>query len=130
MQWIARATALVAILAVAPACAWNRVQLNQADLESRAARVVEGQTTVTEMEKLLGGPATSITPIGDKLLYVYTYGDAKFHAFSIIILTIGKTNSAVDTALFLADGNNVIEWKKVGTNSSKTKWEWWAFGDN
>jgi hypothetical protein len=69
-------------------CSWGRQQINQADLETRVARVVPGQTTAAELEKLAGGPPASITPIGQKQLYAFTFGDSKSEALN---LTPGST---------------------------------------
>lgn len=116
-------------LSLCTGCMANRTQINIADLEERATAVKAGSTTVAQLEQILGGPATSITPIGKKLLYVYTFGDAKTMGLALIILNFSRTNSAIDTALFLVDENDVVEWMKIGTNSSKIEWQWWAFGD-
>lgn len=110
-------------------CAWNRHQTNQADMLERSAQVVPGQTTAAELEEIAGGPPTSITPIGDKEAYIYTFGDAKTEALNLILLVISKTNSAIDTAVFLVDENKVVESMKVGTNTEDLPWEFWAFGD-
>jgi hypothetical protein len=110
-------------------CSWGRQQINQADLESRVAGVVPGQTTAAELEGLAGGPPTSITPIGQKQLYAYTFGDSKSEALTLLIVNIGKTNTGLDTALFLIDENGIVESSRVGTNSKDLPWEWWAFGD-
>jgi hypothetical protein len=109
-------------------CSWGRQQINQADLERRVANVVPGQTTTAELERLAGAP-TSITPIGQKMLYAYTFGDSKSEALNLLIINIGKTNTGLDTALFLIDENGVVESSRVGTNSKDLPWEWWAFGD-
>jgi hypothetical protein len=122
--------ALVGALAVAlGACSFNRAQINQADLAKRVSGVVPGQTTVAELEAMAGGPPTSITPIGNKRLYAYTFGDAKTAGLTLLILNISKTNSGIDTALFLIDENGVVESAGVGKNSEDLPWQWWAFGD-
>lgn len=123
-------TALIAALAIGlGACSWQRNQINQADLERRVAGVVPGQTTAAQLEEMAGGPPTSITPIGNKLLYAYTYGDGKTEALNLILINIGKTNLGIDTALFLIDQNDVVESSRIGQNSKDVPWEWWAFGD-
>jgi len=122
--------AAVAVLSLAAAgCSWSRSQINQADMEQRVAEVVPGQTTVAELEEMAGGPPTSITPIGAKRLYAYTYGDAKTEALTLLIVNVGKTNLGLDTALFLIDENDVVEFARVGRNSADLPWEWWAFGE-
>lgn len=110
-------------------CGFNRHQINQADLPQRVAGVVPGQTTLAELEAMAGGPATSITPVGDKRLYTYTFGDGKTKGLYLILLNISKTNAAIDTATFLVNENNIVEWMQVGNNSEDLPWEWWAFGD-
>jgi hypothetical protein len=95
----------------------------------RVTGVVPGQTTLAELEAMAGGPATSITPIGDKRLYVYTFGDAKTKGLYLILLNISKTNSAIDTGIFPVNENNIVEWMQVGDNTKDLFWEWWAFGD-
>jgi hypothetical protein len=123
-------TALLAALAVAlGGCSWNRNQINRADLENRVAGVVPGQTTSAELEKMAGGPPTSITPIGNKQLWAYTYGDAKTEGLTAIIINISKTNMGIDTALFLIDENGIVQDARVGQNSKDLPWQWWAFGD-
>jgi hypothetical protein len=120
---------LGSLVAVVSGCGFNRHQINQADLPNRVAGVVPGQTTLAELEAMAGGPATSITPIGDKRLYTYTFGDAKTKGLYLILLNISKTNSAIDTASFLVNENNIVEWMQVGNNTKDLPWEWWAFGD-
>ena len=122
--------AFLGVLAIAlGACTFSRDQVNQSDMPSRMAGVVPGQTTLAELEAMAGGTATSITPIGDKRLYAYTFGDAKTAGLTLILLNISKTNAGFDTALFLVDENNIVEWAGVGRNSEDLPWQWWAFGD-
>lgn len=109
-------------------CTWGRQQINQSDLESRASNVVVGKTTAAELEQIIGAP-TSITPIGRSQLYAYTFGDSKTEALTLLIINIGKTNTGLDTALFLIDENGVVQDTRIGMNSKDLPWEWWAFGD-
>lgn len=123
-------TVLLGLVVTALAgCGFNRLQINQADLPERVAGVVPGETTLAELEEMAGGPATSITPVGDKRLYVYTFGDAKTKGLYLIFLNISKTNTAIDTGIFLVNEDNVVEWMQVGENTEDLPWEWWAFGD-
>lgn len=135
-QWNVRMTAILRAATVSTAvlvmalggCSWGRQQINQSDLESRAAQVVAGKTTAAELEEAIGTP-TSITPIGRNQLYAYTFGDSKTEALNLLIINIGKTNTGLDTALFLIDENSVVQDSRIGTNSKDLPWEWWAFGD-
>jgi hypothetical protein len=99
-------------------------------LPKQVAGVVPGQTTLAELEAMAGGPATSITPVGDdKRLYTYTFGDSKSKGLYLIFLNISKTNTGIDTASFLVNQDNIVEAYQVGKNSEDLPWEWWAFGD-
>ena len=123
------AMALGFLVTALAGCGFNRHQINQANLPTRVAGVVPGQTTLAELVAMAGGPATSITPVGDKRLYVYTFGDAKTKGLYLILLNISKTNSAIDTGIFLVNENDIVEWMQVGENTEDLPWEWWAFGD-
>ncbi len=120
----------VLLLLSLPGCVFARAQLNAADLEERVAMVVPGATTMVEVEEAIGGPATSITPLGGgKLLHVYTFGDTKTAGLSLIVLNVSRTNSGIDTAFFVVNADGVVEEMRIGQNSKDVPWEWWAFGD-
>ena len=111
-------------------CTFSRAQINAADLEQRVANVVPGTTHIEEVERMIGGPATSITPVStDRLLYAWTFGDSKTAGLTLILINIMKTNSGIDTALFLVDDQGVVEEAKIGQNHKEVGWQWWAFGD-
>jgi hypothetical protein len=122
----------IAILGVAIAgsgCGFNRQQINHADLPEQVSGVVPGQTTLAELEQMVGGPATAVTPVGDgKSLYTYTFGDSKTKGLYLVLLNISKTNTGIDTASFLVNQDNIVEAVQVGKNSEDLPWEWWAFG--
>jgi hypothetical protein len=126
---IPTALALLALLAL-PGCLFSRAQLNAADLETRVSGVVPGKTSMAEVEEAIGGPATSITPVGGgKLLHVYSFGDTKTAGLSLIVLNISRTNSGIDTAFFVVNADGIVEEMSIGQNSKDLPWEWWAFGD-
>ncbi len=111
-------------------CLFHRAQLNVADLEERVAGVVPGKTRIEELERMIGGPATSITPLaGGNLLYAWTFGDTKTAGLTLILINISRTNSGIDTALFVVDPDGVVQSQKVGRNSRDLSWQWWAFGE-
>lgn len=124
---VAVVSAAVVIMALG-GCSWGRQQINQSDLETRMTDVVVGKTTAAELEETIGSP-TTITPIGRNQLYAYTFGDSKTKALNLLIINIGKTNTGLDTALFLIDDKGVVRDSRIGTNSKDLPWEWWAFGD-
>ena len=127
-----RRTAVLAALILwiggATGCVFNRLQINDPELPEKAQQLVKGKTTAKEVEQLLG-PATSITPIGNKLLYAYTYGDSKTGGLSLIFFNVSKTNTGIDTALILVDESEIVQDVYLGKNSADLPWEWWAFGD-
>jgi hypothetical protein len=120
--------AILVLVTALSGCGWNRQQINHANLPDRITGVVSGQTTLAELESMIGGPATAITPVGDKRLYTYTFGDSKTEGLYLILLNISKTNTGIDTASFLVNQDNVVEAMQVGKNSEDLPWEWWAFG--
>jgi hypothetical protein len=127
-----RAFAGIALLTLCalPGCLFARGQVNASDLPDRVSGVVPGTTTIAQVERMIGGPATSITPLGaGNLLHVYTFGDTKTAGLSLIVLNISRTNSGFDTAFFVVDPSGVVVEMKVGQNSKDLEWEWWAFGD-
>lgn len=129
LMWVS--ALVVALLAPGVAgCTFSRAQINVVDLEQRVANVVPGKTRIEEVERMIGGPATSITPLGsDKLLYVWTFGESKTAGLTLILINIMKTNSGIDTALFLVDEGGVVEEVNIGQNHKEVGWQWWAFGD-
>lgn len=121
--------ALAALVAATTAgCTFNRLQINDAGLPGKAAQIRPGVTTAEEMEALIG-PATSITPIGRDLLYAYAFGDSKSAGLSLILFNVSKTNTGIDTALFLVGPDEVVQKVYVGRNAEDLPWQWWAFGD-
>jgi len=124
------AVVLGLVVAALAGCGFNRANINHADLPTKVAGVVPGQTTLAELEQMAGGPATAITPVGDgKRLYTYTFGDSKTKGLYLIVLNISKTNTGIDTASFLVNQDDIVEAMQVGKNSEDLPWEWWAFGD-
>ena len=110
-------------------CLFHRAQLNVANLGERVADVVPGKTRIEELEHMIGGPATSITPLaGGNLLYAWTFGDTKTAGLTLILINVSRTNSGIDTALFVVDSDGVVQSQKVGQNSKDLSWQWWAFG--
>ena len=56
-------------------------------------------------------------------------GVATAAGLTLILINIMKTNSGIDTALFLVDEQGVVEETKIGQNHKEVDWQWWAFGD-
>ena len=126
------AVALLACFALLPlsGCLFARAQVNAVDLPERVASVEPGKTTIAQVERMIGTPATSITPVGGgNLLHVYTYGDTKTAGLALIVLNVSRTNSGFDTAFFVVNPEGVVVEMKVGSNTQDLEWEWWAFGD-
>jgi hypothetical protein len=119
---------LLAAMTATTGCMFSREQLNVADFPSQVASIQPGRSTLADLEALVG-PATSVTPIGDKRLHVYTFSDSKTMGFNIIVFGVSKTNTGFDTALFLVDSRNVVESFAVTENSKDLPWQFWSFGD-
>jgi hypothetical protein len=126
-----RPGALLLLLA-ASACSFNRSYVNPdcRDLPKRMSQVKKGETTVNELEEILGAKpqSTMRTPTGE-LVLVYTYGEVKSSGLTLIVLNLSRANSAIDTALFFIDAQNIVQDYSVGDASRRLEWEWWPFGN-
>jgi hypothetical protein len=121
---------LFAALALGSAgCAFSRTVINGPDLRERISRVEPGRTQADDLERILGTPPTSITPVGDGRVYAWSFGEGKTAGLNLILLNVNKTNLGIDTALFYVDAQDVVRQVSVGQNSREIPWEWWAFGD-
>jgi hypothetical protein len=123
------ASLLLALL-VSTGCLVSRGQVNVADLRDRVGGVVVDKTTIDEVEDMIGGPPISATPVGGGLIaYSWAFGDTKTMGLTLVIINITKTNSGIDTAVFVADKDRIVRGFFVGENSKDVPWQWWAFGD-
>lgn len=121
---------LLALLVAGTAgCAFSRSVINAPDLRERIARVEPGRTTVPDLERILGTPPTSITPVGKGRVYAWSFGQGKTAGLNLILFNVNKTNLGIDNALFYVDERDVVRNVSVGQNSRALPWEWWAFGD-
>ena len=121
--------ALAAVALVASGCSFARGQLNMKKFREALPEIELGKTKISEVEERVG-PATSITPVGNRLVYAWVYSDSKTQGLTLILLNISKTNTGFDVAHFLVrPGTGVIDEIKLGKNSTAVDWEWWAFGD-
>ena len=111
-------------------CMWSRSRTNIKDFYSRVDAVVPGETKTADIPAILGSPPNNIIPLanGGSIL-LYTFGDAKAHGFNLLIVNFQKTNIGIDTALFITDGQGVVEEVNVSTNSKDLEWQFWPFGD-
>ena len=130
MKRAACALAVLAMLLAGPGCLWRRARTNVADLPQRMEGVVEGQTTVSQLEEIMGSPPNNVIQLsGGGAILLYAFGDSKTNGMNLILLEITKTNVGVDSAIFIVDANNVIQEMTVSNNSQDLEWEFWAFGD-
>lgn len=120
---------LVATSVGASGCLFSRSVINGPEMRQRIGSVEAGRTTAADLERILGTPPTSITPVGSGRVYAWSFGDAKTAGLNLVLININKTNLGIDTALFLVDAQDVVQQISVGKNSEQLPWEWWAFGD-
>ena len=126
---LAALVVLVAVTLVSSGCTNARAQLNMKLFHEVLPEIVPGETNISDVEQAIG-PATSITPVADKLIYAWVYSDSKTRGLTLILLNISKTNTGFDVAHFLVRPSDfVIEEVMLGRNSTDVPWEWWAFGD-
>ena len=79
---------------------------------------------------MLGSPPNNVIAVGGgRTVYLYAFGDSKTEGFNIILLEITKSNVGIDSAIFIADRNGVVQESYVSNNSRDLPWEFWAFGD-
>lgn len=110
-------------------CMWSRVKMNGADVPTRAKVVKPQVTKAADLQRLLGQTPNNILPLKNgKQIYVYTSGESKTKGFDIILLSISKTNTEMDSAYVLVDEQGTVEAVSVG-KQSVIPWEWWAFGE-
>ena len=126
---IAALAALATVALVASGCTNARAQLNMKQFQAALPEIEVGKTKIGEIEASIG-PAMSITPVGNSLVYAWVYSDSKTRGLTLILLNISKTNTGFDVAHFrVRPSDNVIEGVQLGKNSTDVPWEWWAFGD-
>lgn len=119
----------VLLLPVFGGCAMQRQRINIENPYTRIARVKTGETRVEELAAILGTAPSSIIPVPpDKEGYVYSYGDSKTWTLGMIFLNFSKTNTGIDTAVFVVDRSGVVEKVIHGTNSKDLPWQFWPFG--
>jgi hypothetical protein len=121
---------LLAVPLVLSACHFSRVRVNVENFHDKAAGVEAGSTTSDQLVDMLGTQPNKIIDLeGDKQAYVYIFGDSKTKGLTLIIINILKTNTGIDTAVFVLDSNDVVEEVHISSNSEDLPWEWWAWGD-
>jgi hypothetical protein len=107
----------------------QRQRINIENPYTRIGRVNVGETRVEELTAILGTAPSSVVPVPpDKEGYVYSYGDSKTWMLGMIFLNFQKTNTGIDTAIFVVDRNGVVEKVIHGTNSKDLPWQFWPFG--
>ena len=120
---------LVAAVLATSGCSFGRAQLNMKRFQQTLPTIEPGVTHISVVEQAVG-PATSITPVGDYLVYSWVYSDSKTQGLTLILLNISKTNTGFDVAhVRVRAADFIIEGVKLGKNSTEVDWEWWAFGD-
>jgi hypothetical protein len=117
------------LLLLPAGCAMHRQRINIENPYTRIARVKPGETRVEELTPILGTAPATIIPIPpDKKGYVYGYGDSKSFMLGFILLNFQKTNTGLDTAVFIVDGSGIVQEVIHGTNSKDLPWQFWPFG--
>lgn len=120
---------MAALALVAGGCIWNRAKVNDASVAERVAQVVPGKTRAADLPRILGAEPTAVIPLREgQVLYGWAYGDAKTEGFSLILLTLTKTNSAFASVYVLADAQGVVR-RVQATPPPEVAWETWPFGE-
>lgn len=126
-----RIQACVALLGalLVSSCTFSRAEINDSNIPERAKTLEPGSITQEQLIEGIGSPPGQIIFMGDgRRLLIYNYGQSRTKGFTLILFNFLKTNIAVDTAIFLVEGETVVDaW--VGDNSEDVPWEWYPFGD-
>lgn len=126
--WVVAVAAVLALCA-ATGCSLQRQRINIENPYTRFQRVKPGQTRVEELSAILGTGPSNVVPVPpDREGYVYSYGDSKTWMLGLLFINFQKTNTGIDTAVFVVDRNGVVERVVHGTNSKDLPWQFWPFG--
>lgn len=121
--------AAVLVLGALGGCSMQRQRINIENPYTRFERVHPGRTRVEELSAILGTGPSNVVPIPpDSEGYVYSYGDSKTWMLGLIFLNFQKTNTGIDTAVFVVDRDGVVQRVVHGTNSKDLPWQFWPFG--
>ena len=123
---------LLSIALAAPllgGCIWNRAKVNDAGVAARAEAIVPGVTRAEELPGLMGTVPSSVIPLKDgRVVYAFSYGDAKTEGFTLILFTLSKTNSAFSAVYVFTDAAGVVR-RVEASPAPVTDWETWPFGE-
>lgn len=121
------------LLAIAPllgGCIWTRAKVNDASVRERAARIVPGKTQAAELPRLMGAMPSAVIPLKDgRTVYSFAYGDAKTEGFTLILLTLTKTNAHLSAVYALVDAAGVVQRVQASPEPETLAWETWPFGE-
>ena len=112
-------------------CTFSRAEINDANIPERAKKIdfATAEISADQLIEAIGTPPGQIIFMPEnRRLLVYNYGRSKTKGFTLILFNFLKTNVAIDTAIFLVEGQRVTEaW--IGDNSEDVPFEWYPFGD-
>lgn len=124
---------LILALAVAPllgGCIWTRAKVNDAAVRERAAAIVPGKTRAKELPRLMGAMPSAVIPLKDGgRVYSFAYGDAKTEGFTLILVTLSKTNSHFSSVYVLTDAEGIVRSVQASPEPEDLAWETWPFGE-
>lgn len=111
-------------------CLWTRAKVNDGSVRERAAAIVPGRTRAEELPRLLGAMPSAVIPLRDgRTVYSFAYGDAKTEGFTLILLTLSKTNSHFSAVYALVDADGVVQSVQASPEPEALAWETWPFGE-
>lgn len=123
-----RIAVLAALAMAAGGCIWNRARVNDAAVAERAAGIVPGETRAEELPGILGAAPSAVIPLRDgRMVYAFSYGDAKTEGVSLILVTLTKTNSSFSAVYVFVDGEGVVR-AVERSPAPAPRWETWPFG--
>lgn len=113
----------VLVAAMLGGCAVSRGDLGDKLPSSVLAGIKPGQTTMAQIIKQLGAPA-SVQQVGDQTVFHYYHYALKHGTF----LVFSRVNIASDDAYIFFDRDGVVRQAFAGNRTDALKFQFWPFG--
>lgn len=127
MNAVSRA-ALIGLLALTllGGCAFARGSYGEEVTQGNMAAIKKGVSTRADVAALLGAPDRIIEANGHEFFHYYHF-DVKSGFFSIIIVTLTRTNIKSDDIFIVFDRNGLVEEVVTGKKKPNLEFQIWPF---
>lgn len=107
-------------------CAFARGSYGEEVAQGNMAAIKKGVSTRADVAALLGAPDRIIEANGHEFFHYYHF-DVKSGFFSIIILTLTRTNIKSDDIFIVFDRNGLVEEVVAGKKKPNLEFQIWPF---